>query len=559
VTFPRVSIASKLYAIFGLLASATIGLALVGVVNSRQHAAITDQFESAFHGSINVERVNALIYAVVMESRGIYMSTDIPTAKKYGEGLLKFNARIGDIVKEWEKRVAPEDAAQFGEFAKRIAQFQEFRRELVKRGTEISPAAGREWGDNDANRNVRTALNKDLDALAQLYANRSKQLYSQMEQGITSAAYWMTILGVFAVILAGIGALVIWRSCIKPLADITHVTEAVADGRDVEIPHRGRKDEIGALAGSIAVFQKAMVANGELNKTVIRDAEERTKRQEIFGAQISQFSADVEGSLSELLALSGEVRQGSQHIAEGVSTTSELTARAATASSEASSNVGDIASAAEELTSSVQEIERQVSQSNGIAMKAVAEAAQTNVTVKELNEAAGRIGDVVKLINDIAAQTNLLALNATIEAARAGDAGRGFAVVAGEVKALAGQTAKATEEITSQISAMQSATERSIEATNAIERTIREIGDISGAIAAAVTQQGAATQEIARSVEIASKRTSEAAEQVGGVNEIAETTSRHATTARSVADNLGTVAVRIREQVDQFFQRLNAA
>jgi len=380
-----------------------------------------------------------------------------------------------------------------------------------------------------------------------------------MEQGITSAAYWMTILGVFAVILAGIGALVIWRSCIKPLADITHVTEAVADGRDVEIPHRGRKDEIGALAGSIAVFQKAMVANGELNKTVIRDAEERTKRQEIFGAQISQFSADVEGSLSELLALSGEVRQGSQHIAEGVSTTSELTARAATASAEASSNVGDIASAAEELTSSVQEIERQVSQSNGIAMKAVAEAAQTNVTVKELNEAAGRIGDVVKLINDIAAQTNLLALNATIEAARAGEAGRGFAVVAGEVKALAGQTAKATEEITSQIAAMQSATERSIEATNAIERTIREIGDISGAIAAAVTQQGAATQEIARSVEIASKRTSEAAEQVGGVNEIAETTSRHATTARSVADNLGTVAVRIREQVDQFFQRLNAA
>jgi methyl-accepting chemotaxis protein len=559
VTFPRLSIAGKLYAIFGLLASATVGLALVGVVNSRQHAAITDQFESAFHGSINVERVNALIYAVVMESRGIYMSTDIPTAKKYGEGLLKFNARIGEIVKEWEKRVGPEDAAQFGEFAKRIAQFQEFRRELVKRGTEISPAAGREWGDNDANRNVRTALNKDLDALAQLYANRSKQLYAQMEQGIVNTAYWMTILGVFAVILAGIGALVIWRGCIKPLADITQVTEAVADGRDVEIPHRGRKDEIGALAGSIAVFQKAMAANGELNKTVIRDAEDRAKRQEIFGAQISQFSADVEGSLSELLALSGEVRQGSQHIAEGVSTTSELTARAATASSEASSNVGDIASAAEELTSSVQEIERQVAQSNDIAMKAVAEAAQTNVTVKELNEAAGRIGDVVKLINDIAAQTNLLALNATIEAARAGDAGRGFAVVAGEVKALAGQTAKATEEITSQISAMQSATERSIEATNAIERTIREIGDISGAIAAAVTQQGAATQEIARSVEIASKRTAEAAEQVGGVNEVAETTSRHATTARSVADNLGTVAARIREQVDQFFQRLNAA
>jgi len=559
VTFPRLSIAGKLYAIFGLLASATVGLALVGVVNSRQQAAITDQFESAFHGSMNVERVNALIYAVVMESRGVYMSPDIPTAKKYGDGLLKFNARIGDVVKEWQQRVGPEDAKQFGEFAKRIAQFQEFRRELVKRGTEISPAAGREWGDNDANRSVRTALNKDLDALAQLYANRSKQLYAQVEQGITSTAYWMSILGVFAVMLAGIGVLVIWRGCIKPLADITRVTEEVASGHDVAIPHRDRKDEIGALAGSIAIFQKAMLSNGELNKTVSQDAEMRAKRQELMTQEISRFSADVESSLSELLSLSGNVRQGSQHIAEGVSTTSDLMSRAATASSEASGNVSDIASAAEELTASVHEIERQVSQSNGIAMKAVAEAAQTNVTVKELNEAAGRIGDVVRLINDIAAQTNLLALNATIEAARAGEAGRGFAVVAGEVKALAGQTAKATDEITAQIAAMQSATERSIEATSAIERTIREIGDISGAIAAAVTQQGAATQEIARSVEIASKRTSEAAEQVKGVNDVAETTNRHATSARSVADNLGTVAARIREQVDQFFGRLNAA
>ncbi|MBZ0148669.1 MAG: methyl-accepting chemotaxis protein, partial [Pseudorhodoplanes sp.] len=497
--------------------------------------------------------------AVVMESRGIYMSPDVQTAKKFGAGLLKFNARIGDVVKEWQQRVGPDDAAQFGEFAKRIAQFQEFRRELVKRGTEINPAAGREWGDNDANRNVRTALNKDLDALAQLYANRSKQLYAQVEQGITSTAYWMTILGVFAVMLAGIGVLVIWRGCIKPLADITRVTEEVAAGHDVAIPHRDRKDEIGALAGSIAVFQKAMMSNGELTKTVSLDAEARTKRQEMMTQEISRFSADVESSLSELLSLSGNVRQGSQHIAEGVSTTSDLMSRAATASSEASGNVSDIASAAEELTASVHEIERQVSQSNGIAMKAVAEAAQTNVTVKELNEAAGRIGDVVRLINDIAAQTNLLALNATIEAARAGEAGRGFAVVAGEVKALAGQTAKATDEITAQIAAMQSATERSIEATSAIERTIREIGDISGAIAAAVTQQGAATQEIARSVEIASKRTSEAAEQVKGVNDVAETTNRHATSARSVADNLGTVASRIREQVDQFFGQLNAA
>jgi methyl-accepting chemotaxis protein len=162
----------------------------------------------------------------------------------------------------------------------------------------------------------------------------------------------------------------------------------------------------------------------------------------------------------------------------------------------------------------VNEIDRQVAQSNAIASMAVSEAGRTNLAVKELDEAAGRIGDVVKLITGIAEQTNLLALNATIEAARAGEAGRGFAVAAGEVKALAGQTSRATEEISAQIGGMQRATVRSIEAITAIEHIFREIGDISGAIAAAVTQQGAATAEIARNVETAAKRTVETADEV---------------------------------------------
>ena len=181
------------------------------------------------------------------------------------------------------------------------------------------------------------------------------------------------------------------------------------------------------------------------------------------------------------------------------------------------------------------------------------------MAVKELDEAARRIGDVVRLITDIAEQTNLLALNATIEAARAGEAGRGFAVVAGEVKALAGQTASATDEIASQIAAMQQATQRSIAAINAIERTITDIGEISGAIAAAVTEQGAATQEIARSVDIAAKRTVETAEEVGRVGDATERTRESVMNVRSFAGELGAVAVRLREQVDQFFKRLEAA
>jgi methyl-accepting chemotaxis protein len=200
-----------------------------------------------------------------------------------------------------------------------------------------------------------------------------------------------------------------------------------------------------------------------------------------------------------------------------------------------------------------------VSQANSIATKAVSEAEWTNTMVKELNEAAGRIGDVVRLITDIAEQTNLLALNATIEAAHAGEAGRGFAVVASEVKALAGQTAKATEDIGAQIAGMQHATMRSIEAIGAIERTIRQIDEISGAIAAAVTEQGAATQEIARSVETAAKRTVDTADEVVRVGEATSATRDSATEVKAVADDLGNVAARIRCQVDQFFQKLHAA
>jgi methyl-accepting chemotaxis protein len=186
----------------------------------------------------------------------------------------------------------------------------------------------------------------------------------------------------------------------------------------------------------------------------------------------------------------------------------------------------------------------------------VGDVERSNVAVQELGEAAKRIGDVVSLITDIAEQTNLLALNATIEAARAGEAGRGFAVVAGEVKALAGQTARATEEIAAQIAGMQHATHRSIEAIGAIERTIREIGEISSAIAAAVTEQGVATQEIARSVEIAAKRTKDTADEVARVSDGTHNTRASVTTVRAVAEQLGAIAHRIRDQVEEFSEKL---
>ena len=557
---PNLSIATKLYLIFALLATVTVVLATVAALNARRHAALTDEFRSAFEGAMNVELVNGLIYAVVMESRGIYMSSDIPTAKVYGDGLLVFNDRIGEVVKDWQRAVRSDDEALFGAFSHRIRQFQEFRRELVRRGVEVSPVAGREWGDNDANRSVRKALNEDLTRLGQLYASRSQRVYRQIDAGIERSAWLMGTIAIIAVALTALGALIIARAVARPLARITRITQAVAAGKvERVVPYGERHDEVGALARSIEVFQQTMRKNEELNRTVLDDAQARARRQEDVSAEISRFGGEVEATLAELGRISDQMLAAAGRLTAAADNASTRTTGAAAASAEASANVRDIASAADELAASVTEIDRQVAQSNAIAGKAVSEAEWTNAMVKELDEAAGRISDVVRLITDIAEQTNLLALNATIEAARAGDAGRGFAVVASEVKALAGQTAKATEDIGAQISGMQHATMRSIEAIGAIERTIRNIGEISGAIAAAVTEQGAATQEIARSVETAAVRTSETAPEVVRVGEATAETRDSAMSVKTVADDLGAVAGRIRGQVDRFFAKLHAA
>jgi methyl-accepting chemotaxis protein len=383
---------------------------------------------------------------------------------------------------------------------------------------------------------------------------------SALEAGASRA---ITLIGALAgvlLVLAVTGAVVVWRSCIRPLHAITRITEQIAEGRtEVVVPYRGRDDEIGVLATAIGIFQTTMRHNEELNKTVRGDVDARKQRQDQIAVEIESFSAEVDGTLREFMKMSGRAKKAATELSQAVDITVDRTGRATQSSEESNANVRDIASAADELAMSVLEIERQVSQSHDIAMKAVAEAGATNDTVQELSEAAGRIGDVIRMINDIAEQTNLLALNATIEAARAGEAGRGFAVVAGEVKALAGQTAKATEEIGLQIAGMQQATDRSIAAIGAIKTTIRDIGDISSAIAAAVTEQGAATQEIARSVETASRRASETTDQIGKVGEATEISRVHSVAAQYVSDTLDRLATRMRGQIDKFFERLRAA
>src|ERR1700753_2425656 len=259
------SLAFKLYSIFALFALLTAAITALSDYNTRRNSELTHSIETASRAALNVERVNSLVYAVVMESRGIYMSTDLPVVKKYGEGLHKFSDQLLDVVKNWESIVQADDAQQFATFKKRIDQFVEFRKELVRGAIELSHEAGREWGDNDANRSVRSALNNDLAALSKVYAERSKRIAQEAEVN-RQLAFLLTCLGGLVLVVVAVGVFIISRSVARPLSIITSTIKQVAEGAEgVQVPHTERGDEIGALARAIGIFKDAMDRNRDLS------------------------------------------------------------------------------------------------------------------------------------------------------------------------------------------------------------------------------------------------------------------------------------------------------
>ena len=487
----QLSLTTKLYSIFALFAVLVAAITALSDYNSRQNAALTEAVATASRAALNVERVNSLVYAVVMESRGVYMSTEPAVVKKYGDGLLKFNDRILDVVKSWQALVQADDSEQFATFKKRIEQFIEFRKELVRRGVEVSPAAGREWGDNDANRSVRSALNKDLEALSKVYAERSKKLAQQTDANHMMALV-LTCLGGLALIVVILGVLIIARSIARPLSVITDTIKRVADGAEgVEVPHADRGDEIGALARAIKIFQEAMERNRNLNSQVLEDSRARDQRARHIEASVDAFREAIGGVLRAVTDNATSMRGTAETIASVASDASGRAVAASGATEQASSNVSAVAGAAEELSASVEEIGRQVRQSAGAVEQAGLRTEKSITEIEGLAAATQRIDGVLNLIQAIAEQTNLLALNATIEAARAGDAGRGFAVVAHEVKALAEQTAKATAEIGQNVGLIQTSTRNSVDAVREIGNAVREINDVTSNIANAISQQDA--------------------------------------------------------------------
>jgi methyl-accepting chemotaxis protein len=554
----RVSLAAKLYSIFALFALLTAVITALSSYNSSRNAELTEAIETASRAALNVERANSLVYAVVMESRGVYMSTDAAVVKKYGEGLLKFNDQILAVIKNWESLVRADDAEQFAVFKKRIEQFVDFRKELVRLAVEVSPAAGRAWGDNDANRAVRSALNKDLEALSRVYAERTKQIALRGEAN-RQMAFLLTCLGGLALVLVGVGVLIISRSVARPLSVITSTIKQVAEGNDdVEVPHTERADEIGALARAIRIFQEAMERNRNLNSQVLRDSKAREERARHIETSVEAFRNAIGGVLRAVNDNASAMRETAQSITKVTKDASGRAVAAAGATEQASSSVNAVAGAAEELSASVEEIGRQVRQSAGVVEQAGLRTEKSVAEIESLAAATQRIDGVLSLIQAIAEQTNLLALNATIEAARAGDAGRGFAVVAHEVKTLAGQTAKATSEIGQNMSMIQASTRNAVNAVREIGNAVRDINEVTSNIAGAVGQQDAATREISANAQSAAQGNETLVANIGSLSDAIGETNKAAASVLTASTDLTSTAEILSREVDKFFSNLRA-
>ena len=373
---------------------------------------------------------------------------------------------------------------------------------------------------------------------------------------------WVLGLAILGIgIIAGGIALLIGRSISRPLGLLGARMKALADGKlEGDIPGVGRGDEVGEMAATVQIFKDNAVRMRELEKS---EAETQARAASERRSAMEGLAGDFERSVNGIVRSVSSAAAGMQTTAQSMtSTASDASARAANvsaASQSASSNVGTVASAAEELSSSVTEISRQVARSSEIASKAVGDAERTNATVQVLSTGAEKIGEVVKLIHSIAAQTNLLALNATIEAARAGESGRGFAVVASEVKALANQTAKATEEISGQVAAMQQSTSDAVAAINGITQTIAQMSEITNSISTSIEQQGEATREIARNIQSVAAGSSEINSHIGGVTSAAEATGTAASEVLSNARELDNQSGMLRSAVDGFLAKVRAA
>ncbi|MBR1179902.1 HAMP domain-containing protein [Bradyrhizobium sp. KB893862 SZCCT0404] len=510
-----------------------------------------------------------------LSARDIRLAGNAADLKKAGESLVERSKALNDTTDAMLKLShAAENRARIqklktlsGDYLKGAQQFAAVRGEAIAlAATDATTAAKLSEEGVRLAREVTLPIAAQLDTItteiADFARHRSDEELAAAAQEMSASERLGIVVGICAMLILIGSWLMSFFTIARPIRALTMAMDKLADGDfSVVLPGLGRKDEVGGVAAAVEKFKvvSEQKAREEAEAQIRQDQAAAAQRKAEMHKLADGFEAAIGEIVDTVSSAATELEASASTLTSTAERGQELTTMVAAASEEASTNVQSVASATEELSSSITEISRQVQESARVASEAVGQARTTTERVSELSKAATRIGDVVELINTIAGQTNLLALNATIEAARAGEAGKGFAVVASEVKALAEQTAKATGEIGQQIASIQTATEHSVGAIKDISHTIEKLSEISSTIAAAVEEQGAATQEISRNVQQAAEGTHQVSSNITDVQRGASETGSASAQVLSAAQSLSGDSNRLKLEVGKFLGTVRAA
>ncbi|MDB5574417.1 MAG: putative methyl-accepting chemotaxis protein [Tardiphaga sp.] len=563
----RFKIITKFLAVILLMASIAGTVAFLGISSMKAMNDQATEMLGASNRSLmaarlnrNVVSLNRAEFELALDPRPENRDAVLRSVEKELKEYEERYAGVSQTKDERARALMPEIKAQFGVY--RASMDKLFKLASAVKDSKMTEETERLRDAAHESRQLAEALLAKIRVSANLINERTDRLAKESSELYQSASQTMMLISVVGVLLGLVlGFLIGQYGIVKPIQSIVALLKSLAAGNfDQEIKGTERKDEVGDIAKTALVFKE----NG-LEK--IRMEAEQKELETFTAAQrkrdMIKLADDFENAVGEIINTVSSASTELEASATSLTTTAERSQKiaivVAAASEEASANVQSVAAATEEMSSTVNEIGRQVQESARIASEAVEQARATNARVGELSEAAARIGDVVELITIIAGQTNLLALNATIEAARAGDAGRGFAVVASEVKALAEQTAKATGEISQQIAGIQNATGFSVTAIKEIGNTIGKMSEIAAAIAAAVEEQGTATQEIARNVQQAAQGTQEVSSNIVDVQRGTSETGSASSQVLSAAQLLSQDSNKLKLEVGRFLSTVRAA
>ncbi|QGY01807.1 HAMP domain-containing protein [Methylobacterium mesophilicum SR1.6/6] len=560
----RLSLKTTLSLLFALLALIS---AVQGGLSLRELAGIREATTAVATNWIPfLEKVSTIEIAAsevrIKQYRLVLLSENPEHRARNETNLAATHDRLGEARRAYEPLITTADErASYDAFAQSWAKFEHVDAEVRRLvAADHRPEALAVLSSPD----TVTLYDTARATLARLVAHDEKAAAEDADSAMmrTNRASVTASVGIILSIIAALGAAIFGLMRIsRPIAAMTSAMSMLAEGEaGIDIPSRDSRNEVGAMAAAVQVFKDNLIRTQKLEA----EAEEarrvaESQRRAGMRETADRFAAAVSGIIARVSASATELQATAEIMTQTANQTASQTTNVAAAAEQAASNVNTVSAAAEELGTSVQEIGRQVDGSAKLAQAAVEEADHTGALVLELNTAVAKIGDVAGLISNIAGQTNLLALNATIEAARAGDAGRGFAVVAAEVKALAEQTARATEEIGAQIARVEASTEEAVSAIGAITSRIREINAVATSIAAAVEQQGAATHEIVRNVGQAAQGTAEVTGNIVSVAGATEATGRAAGQVLAEAARLSEQSENLTSEVDRFLETLRAA